>query len=242
MYSRKLQFYVGSTLDGEDVYGDFCESGSFIAAGRHDSSLMNYVCGTFLESLVQNNDPESLQFVMYDPSMKLPLQYDRPEYLWCGIVRDEGETRATIADLVVEVERRFELFRIASVRNVAEYNAKVEGEKLPYIIFVGIEIADLLFDDSFYEMSFAELSHLTGATGVHLLLATNRPEVHIVTDLLCGSISGRLLFPLAHREHMEQLYFKPHIIASLSGPDEALFADYLKGAQAIVSKRVRVSL
>lgn len=132
MHSRKLQFYAGSTLDGEDVYGDFCESGSFIAAGRHDSSLMDYVSSTFLESLVQNNTPESLQFVMYDPSMRPPLQYHRPEYLWCGIVRDESETRATIADLVVEVEGRFELFRVASVRNVAEYNAKVGRETALY--------------------------------------------------------------------------------------------------------------
>ena len=77
---------------------------------------------------------------------------------------------------------------------------------------------------------------------MHLLLATNRPDVHIVTDILCVSISGRFLFLLVHREYMEQLYFKPHIIASLSEPDEAIFTDYLKGAQAIVSKRVRVSL
>jgi S-DNA-T family DNA segregation ATPase FtsK/SpoIIIE len=201
----KLQFLVGTTDDGETVYGDFQKTGHFISAGHVGSGHASYDEGAFVTFLIQNYTPDELQFVMIDPKLCQLTPYESIPHLRVPVIYNPDDAKITVADLLEEVDRRFELFAHAGVNTITEYNAQAQ-EKLPFIILLGTEIADLMMiDGEYYGRAFSLLAMKARATGIHMYLATQRPSTEVLPDVLLGGTFGRLVFAVASAVDSERL-------------------------------------
>lgn len=201
----KLQFLVGTTDDGETVYGDFQKTGHFISSGHVGSGHASYDEGAFVTNLLQNYSPDELQFVMIDPKMVQLTPYEGIPYLWRPLVLTPDDAKVAVTDLLSEMERRFDLFSNAGVNTIVEYNAQAD-DKLPFIILLGTEIADLMMvDGEFYGHAFSLMAMKARATGIHMYLATQRPSVDVLPDVLLGGTFGRLIFAVASATDSERL-------------------------------------
>lgn len=201
----KLQFLVGTTDSGETVYGDFQTTGHFISSGHVGSGHASYDEGAFVTNLIQNYSPDELQFVMIDPKMVQLTPYEGIPHLRVPVIYTPEDAKSAVADLLEEVDRRFELFATNGVMNITEYNAKA-SEKLPFIILIGTEIADLMMvDGEFYGRAFSLLAMKARATGIHMYIATQRPSSDVLLDVLVGGIFGRLVFAVASEVDSEWL-------------------------------------
>ena len=201
----KLQFLVGTTDSGETVYGDFQTTGHFISSGHVGSGHASYDEGAFVTNLLQNYSPDELQFVMIDPKMVQLTPYEGIPHLRVPVIYTPADAKSAVEDLLEEVGRRFELFATNGVMNITEYNAKA-SEKLPFIILLGTEIADLMMvDGEFYGRAFSLLAMKARATGIHMYIATQRPSSDVLLDVLVGGIFGRLVFAVASKTDSEWL-------------------------------------
>ena len=155
--STSLQLLVGTTDDGKTVYGDFKKSGHFISSGHVGSGHASYDEAAFVTNLLQNYSPDELQFVMIDPKQVQLTPYEGISYLWRPLSLTPEDAKSAVTDLIEEIDRRFELFTEAGINKIAEYNAKTE-DKLPFIILLCTEIADLMMvDNKFYRDAFVRL-------------------------------------------------------------------------------------
>ena len=205
--ATKLQFLVGSTDDGETVYGDFQKTGHFISSGHVGSGHASYDEGAFVTNLLQNYSPDHLQFVMIDPKMVQLTPYEGIPYLWRPLAQTPEAAKLAVNDLLSEMDKRFELFADSGVNTITEYNAQFE-EKLPFIILLGTEIADLMMvDGEFYARAFSLFAMKARAVGIHMYLATQRPSAEVLTDVMLGSIFGRIVFAVASDADSERLLY-----------------------------------
>jgi S-DNA-T family DNA segregation ATPase FtsK/SpoIIIE len=202
-----LQFLVGTSDEGEDIYGDFQRTGHFISSGHVGSGHASFDEGAFVAYMLQNYSHDELQFVMIDPKICQLTPYEGIPRLWRPLALTPEDPKTVVSDLLEEMERRFDLLSHASVKNILEYNAKVnDTEKLPFIILLGTEIADLMMiDGEFYTHALSMLAMKARAVGIHMYLATQRPSNDVLPDVILGLISGRLVFAVASEADSETL-------------------------------------
>lgn len=200
-----LRFFVGTNDDGKTVYGDFQKSGHFISSGHVGSGHASYDEAAFVTNLLQNYSPEELQFVMVDPKQVQLTPYEGISYLWRPLALTPEDAKSAVTDLIEEIDRRFELFTEAGINKIAEYDAKTE-DKLPFIILLCTEIADLMMvDNKFYRDAFNKIWMLGQAVGIHMYIATQRPSEDVLPGELMGGVSGRLVFAVASAADSEWL-------------------------------------
>lgn len=229
----KLQFLVGTTDDGETVYGDFQKTGHFISSGHVGSGHASYDEGAFVTHLLQNYSPDELQFVMIDPKMVQLTPYEGIPYLWRPLVLTPDDAKVAVTDLLSEMERRFDLFSNAGVSTIVEYNAQSD-DQLPFIILLGTEIADLMMvDGEFYGRAFSLMAMKARATGIHMYLATQRPSVDVLPDVLLGGTFGRLIFAVASAVDSERLLGEAGA-ETITEQGRLIFADYVSNIQKSV--------
>lgn len=203
--NTSLQFLIGTTEDGKSVYGEFKKSGHFISSGHVGSGHASYNEAAFVTNLLQNYSPEELQFVMIDPKQVQLTPYEGISYLWRPLALTPEDAKSAVTDLIKEIDRRFELFTAAGVSKIAEYNAKTE-DKLPFIILLCTEIADLMMvDNKFYRNAFNRVWMVGQAVGIHMYIATQRPSEDVLPGELMGGVSGRLVFAVASTSDSEWL-------------------------------------
>lgn len=203
--SATLQFLVGNTDNGETVYGDFQKTGHFISSGHVGSGHASFDEAAFVTNLLQNYSSKELQFVMIDPKQVQLTPYEGISYLWRPLVLTPEDAKSAITDLLEEIDRRFELFNDAGVNKIGEYNAQTD-DKLPFIILLCTEIADLMMvDGKFYGSAFDRIWMLAQAVGIHMYIATQRPSVDVLPDALLGGVLGRLIFAVASPTDSERL-------------------------------------
>jgi S-DNA-T family DNA segregation ATPase FtsK/SpoIIIE len=155
-----LQFLVGTTDSGESIYGDFQKTGHFISSGHVGSGHASYDEAAFVTNLLQNYSPDELQFVMIDPKIVQLTPYEGIPYLWRPLVLNPDDAFSAVKDLLDEMERRFDLLMDAGVNTIAEYNAKAD-EKMPFIILLATEIADLMMvNGEFFVLLFGTFSRI----------------------------------------------------------------------------------
>lgn len=142
----KLQFLVGTADNGETVYGDFQTTGHFISSGHVGSGHASYDEGAFVTFLIQNYTPDDLQFIMIDPKMVQLTPYEGIPHLLQPVIFNPEDARDAVVDLLGEMDRRFNLLADSGVKNITEHNARSD-DKLPFIILLCTEIADLMMVD-----------------------------------------------------------------------------------------------
>lgn len=154
----------------------------------------------FLLSLLFKNTPNDLRLIMVDPKQVELGIYDGIPHLLTPVINSPDKALNALRWSVTEMERRYSTFKPYNVRNLEEYNAKVgRKEQMPVIVIVIDELADLMMSGNKKEVESAimRIAQKARATGMHLILATQRPSVNVITGTIKANIPSRIAFTVA---------------------------------------------
>jgi hypothetical protein len=148
-------------------------------------------------SLLYQNGPDTLRFIMVDPKrVELPA-YNGIPHLLTPVITEVSKTINALKWCMNEMDKRYDLLNLAGKKNISSYNSSVK-EKMPYIIFIIDELADLMVTAAKdIEGSIIRLTQMSRAVGIHLILATQRPSVDVITGLIKANIPARIAFSVA---------------------------------------------
>ncbi|HIQ51566.1 MAG TPA: DNA translocase FtsK, partial [Nautiliaceae bacterium] len=150
-------------------------------------------------SLLYRNTPDELKFVMIDPKMLEFSIYNDIPHLLTPVITEPKKAIKVLNAMVKEMERRYKLMSKVKVKNIENYNAKMD-EKLPYIVVIIDELADLMMTSGKdVEYSIARLAQMARASGIHLIVATQRPSVDVVTGLIKANLPSRISFKVGQK-------------------------------------------
>lgn len=196
--ARKSNMMValGKDVSGKVRIANLASMPHLLIAGSTGSGKT--VCiNTIIMSLLFQNGPDELRFVMIDPKrVELPCYNDIP-HLLTPVITDVKKTINSLKWTIGEMERRFDVLSKAGRRDIGSYNAKAE-EKMPYIVVVIDELADIMVTSGpEAESLIIRLAQMARAVGIHLILATQRPSVDVITGLIKANITSRIAFAVA---------------------------------------------
>lgn len=192
-----LPLPLGVAVNGEPVVVALEEMPHMLVAGTTGSGKSVFV-NCCIVGLCSKRTPDELRMILVDPKRVEMAMYDSLPHLLIPPVTDSKKAVAALAYLVREMEERYKIFASARVRNLEGYNAKVlPKDKLPHIVIVVDEFADLMMTAAKeVEDYVCRLAQMARATGIHLILATQRPSVNVITGLIKSNIPSRVAFTL----------------------------------------------
>ncbi|OQA42046.1 MAG: DNA translocase SpoIIIE [Chloroflexi bacterium ADurb.Bin325] len=193
-----LAMALGRDVAGDPVVIDLARLPHLLIAGATGSGKS--VCiNALICSLLMSNGPESVQLLMIDPKMVELPAYNGIPHLLGSVITDPAEASAALAWLLAQMDERYRLFAEHGARNIGEYNRKFARGKdrkpLPYLVLVIDELADLMMTAAEdIERQICRLAQMARATGIHLVLATQRPSVDVITGLIKANFPSRIAF------------------------------------------------
>ncbi len=192
-----LQIALGKDITGRAVFGDLGKMPHLLVAGATGAGKS--VClNCIIASLLVTNTPETLELLMIDPKRVELTCYNGIPHLKHEVITDPSMAAGALAMITREMDARYEAFARAGVRKIEEFNAKLPDAKLPYIVVIIDELADLmLIAPARVEMLIMRLAQLARATGIHLVVATQRPSVDVITGLIKANIPSRIAFAVS---------------------------------------------
>lgn len=194
----KLGIALGKDVSGTPQYTDLTRMPHLLVAGATNSGKS--IClSTIIMSLVLRHTPKEVRLVMIDPKRVELALFEGLPHLMCPVVKDVKEAAGVLRAVVREMERRIERFSDVGVRNIDGWNTKADqSDKLPYIVVILDEMADLMVQaQAEVETSIMRLAQLARATGIHLVLATQRPSVDVITGTVKNNIPSRIAFAVS---------------------------------------------
>lgn len=196
----KLPLILGKTIDGEIYVGDLAKMPHLLIAGSTGSGKS--VCvNVLISSLLFRYLPQELRFIMIDPKMVELTPYDGIPHLIRPVVTNPADAAGVLLGCVSHMERRYKMMSQIGAKNLEQYNAKVKqiGEpELPHMVIIIDELADLMITSpKEVESAIMRLAQMARATGMHLMLATQRPSVDILTSLIKVNIPARVAFAVS---------------------------------------------
>ncbi|HEY3412804.1 MAG TPA: DNA translocase FtsK 4TM domain-containing protein [Armatimonadota bacterium] len=195
----KLTFVLGVDVAGRPRYADLAKMPHLLVGGSTNSGKS--VClNVLITSLLYRATPEELKFIFIDPKRVELSLYANIPHLLHPVVQDVKQAAGILRWAIKEMEHRYDLFVKASCRNITGYNEKLpEGEKpLPFIVIIVDELADLMMQQGAeVEAHVCRLAQLSRATGIHLVIATQRPSVDVITGTIKANIGSRIAFAVA---------------------------------------------
>jgi S-DNA-T family DNA segregation ATPase FtsK/SpoIIIE len=188
--ANQLMVYAGVTVTGEDVAFDLAAAPHLLVGGTTGSGKS--VClHSLILSMLQRHTPDTLQLALIDPKQVEFAQYSRLPNLYRGAVATElPQAREMLQELGVEMDARYSVFSQLGVSNIGE--ARQKGQSMPFIVLFIEELADLVLQDSSIEPLIARLAQKARAAGIHLVLATQRPDADTFSGLIRSNIPGRI--------------------------------------------------
>ena len=192
-----LTLPLGRDVSGAAVTGNLDEMPHLLIAGATGSGKS--VCmNTFLTALLYQNAPHQLKFILIDPKRVELMPYDNIPHLLTPVITEAEKALQALRWVVAEMGRRLHRFSEAGVRNLEEYNGKQmeEDDTIPRVVIVIDELADLMMRQyrRDTEAMVARIAQMARATGMHLILATQRPSVDVITGLIKANIPTRISF------------------------------------------------
>lgn len=198
-HPSKLFFAIGKDLSGAPIYGDLSKMPHLLIAGTTGSGKS--VCiNSLITSILLRAHPDEVKMLMIDPKMVELSIYNGIAHLLAPVVTEPKKAAVTLKEwVIVEMEKRYRLFRDSGTRNIESYNQKVGEEgHLPYILVIIDELADLMMiAANDVEASICRIAQMARATGIHLVIATQRPSVDVITGLIKANIPSRIAFAVA---------------------------------------------
>ncbi len=193
----KLTLSLGKDISGKPMVADLAEMPHLLIAGTTGSGKTVCVNGIIM-SMLLNASPEELKFVMVDPKMVELAQYNDIPHLLCPTVTDPQKAGAALNWVVGEMESRYRKLSKEGVRNIQGYNAR--GHRMPYIVVIIDELADLMqVSAKAVESSITRIAQLSRAVGIHMILATQRPSVDVITGVIKANFPARISFKVASK-------------------------------------------
>jgi len=191
----KLAIALGKGAGGEAMAADLTRMPHLLIAGATGSGKT--VCiNSVICCLLLHNSPDDVRFIMVDPKRVELVTFNGVPHLLAPVVVDTGKAIKALRWLSQEMDRRYRQFAQAGARNIEGYNKdRSPGEELPYLVLVIDELADLMmtaFDE--VEHALCRLAQLARATGIHLVVATQRPSVDVITGLIKANFPTRISF------------------------------------------------
>jgi DNA segregation ATPase FtsK/SpoIIIE, S-DNA-T family len=192
-----LSIALGKDITGKPVFGDLAKMPHLLVAGATGAGKS--VClNCIIASLLVNATPDQLELLMIDPKRVELTVYNGIPHLKHDVITDPSMAAGALANITREMDDRYERFAREGVRKIEEFNAKYPDQKLPYIVVVIDELADLmLVAPAKVEMLVMRLAQLARATGIHLVVATQRPSVDVITGLIKANIPSRIAFAVS---------------------------------------------
>jgi len=194
----KLTIALGKDISGKSVVADLGDMPHLLIAGTTGSGKT--VCvNSLIMSMVYNATPDELKFIMVDPKMVELAIYNGLPHLLCPVVTDSKKAAGALEWVVSEMESRYKMLAKATTRNIDAFNKKA-AEKLPYIVVIIDELADLMMvAQQDVENTITRLAQLSRAVGIHIILATQRPSVDVVTGVIKANFPARISFKVASK-------------------------------------------
>ena len=207
-----LTLALGKTIAGEPYSADLARMPHLLIAGATGSGKS--VCiHSIIASILFRATPNDIRFLLIDPKMLELTVFNKIPHLLAPVVIEPKEAVKVLRWAVSEMERRYQILAKAAVRNIDAYNAKKAGqtslpgmepaegeEKLPYIVIIVDELADLMLTVSNeIEDSIGRLAQMARAVGIHLVLATQRPSVDVITGVIKANFPTRIAFQVASK-------------------------------------------
>ena len=192
-----LSIALGKDITGRPVFGDLAKMPHLLVAGATGAGKS--VClNCIIASLLVTATPDQLELLMIDPKRVELTVYNGIPHLKNEVITDPSMAAGALAMITREMDDRYTRFARDGVRKIEEYNAKYPEETLPYIVVIIDELADLmLVAPAKVEMLVMRLAQLARATGIHLIVATQRPSVDVITGLIKANIPSRIAFAVS---------------------------------------------
>ncbi len=203
----KLSFAVGKDIAGKTVVTDIAKMPHLLIAGATGSGKS--VCiNTLIISILYKASPEDVKLIMIDPKVVELSVYNGIPHLFIPVVTDPKKAAGALNWAVAEMSSRYNTFAEYGVRNLEEYNRKAENmrvpegeeppEKMPQIVIIVDELADLMMvAPGEVEDAICRLAQLARAAGIHLIIATQRPSVNVITGLIKANMPSRIAFSVS---------------------------------------------
>ncbi len=192
-----LNMALGKDITGRVVFGDLGKMPHLLVAGATGSGKS--VClNCIIATLLANATPDQVQMLMIDPKRVELTVYNGIPHLIKDVITDAKMAAGALFEMTKEMDSRYERFAKAGVRKIEEYNAKFPDEHLPYVVIIIDELADLmLIAPAKVETTICRLAQLARATGIHLIVATQRPSVDVITGIIKANIPSRIAFAVS---------------------------------------------
>jgi S-DNA-T family DNA segregation ATPase FtsK/SpoIIIE len=193
----KLSFAIGKDISGKSIIGQLDAMPHLLIAGQTGSGK-SIMINTFLLSLLYKNSPSDLKLILVDPKRVELSPYNHIPHLLTQVITDPDKCLSALKWAVDEMERRYELLAEKGKREIKSFNDSNAEEKLPYIVIVIDELADLMMVAARdVESLIVRIAQKARAIGIHLVLATQRPSVDVITGLIKANIPARVAFTVA---------------------------------------------
>ena len=200
--SSPLTIILGKDIVGNPFITDLKKLPHLLVAGTTGSGKSVGINAMIL-SLLYKNSPDTLRLIMIDPKMLEFSIYNDIPHLLTPVITKPKQAIAALANMVNEMERRYEIMSHVRVKNIENYNEKAKKENLeffPYIVIIIDELADLMMTSGKeVEHSIARLAQMARASGIHLVVATQRPSVDVVTGLIKANLPSRISYRVGQR-------------------------------------------
>ena len=226
--SDPLAFAVGKNISGKAIVADLASMPHLLIAGTTGSGK-SVMTNTLIMSLLYHNAPSDMRLIIVDPKQVEMVAYNDIPHLLTPVITDTSKALSAMKWAVGEMDRRYKQMAKEKVKKISEYNKKMEknaaegesngeekGGKMPYIVIVIDEMSDLMMQaGKELEPLIVRIAQLGRAAGMHLVLATQKPIVKVITGLIKGNIPSRIAFRVL--TSMES-----RIILDLSGAEKLL--------------------
>ena len=199
--TKKISFALGKDITGACIVGDLSEMPHMLIAGATGSGKS--VCiNSLIVSLLYKYSPDEIKLLMIDPKVVELSIYNGIPHLLIPVVTEPKKAAGALNWAVNEMDKRYELFTKYKVKNIKSYNQQVDkgfiSEKLPYIVLIVDELADLMMTcPNDVEDYICRLAQKARAAGIHLIIATQRPSVDVITGVIKANIPSRISFAVS---------------------------------------------
>ncbi len=192
-----LSFAIGKDIAGDSVVGELNKMPHLLIAGQTGSGK-SVMINTLLTSLLYRNSPSDMKLILVDPKQVEMAPYEDIPHLLAPIITKPEECISALKWATNEMERRYSLLAEEKVRDIKSYNHRKKDETMPYIVIVIDELSDLMMLAARdVEALIVRLAQKARAVGIHLVLATQRPSVDVITGLIKANVPARIAFTVA---------------------------------------------
>jgi S-DNA-T family DNA segregation ATPase FtsK/SpoIIIE len=196
-YKSKLAVSLGLDVSGKPIVADIARMPHILIAGQTGSGKS--VCiNAFLASLLFRASPAEVKLILVDPKRVELTGYNGIPHLLSPVIVEPDKVLSALRWIMAEMDRRYKLFAEAGARNIDGYNEMSGFQALPYIVLFIDELADImLYSPVEVEDAITRIAQMSRATGIHMVLATQRPSVDVITGLIKANVPSRIAFAVA---------------------------------------------